>query len=129
MLNSLNHGNDLFEILIAGSNPYADRPLTDGEQFRLQHAGLDPAGAEVVVFGRVVMGGRGVWALSDTQLVLLGQRYSSSVDSIARSDIMHAERERGRYGDTVRVDTAQGRCALYAVNPVRAQQLLDELGY
>ena len=125
MLDSLTHGEDLFEILIEGANPYADGPLREGEQARLQEAGLDVAALDALLIGRVVKGGRGVWALSPTQLVLLGQRYRTSVDRVARADITHAEREAGRYGDTVRLQTRQGRWAMYGVAAARAAQLVQ----
>ena len=128
MLNSLIHGEDLFEILIEGANPYADGPLSEGEQTRLQGAGLDLAALDALAIGRVVKGGRGVWALSAGTLVLLGQRYRDSVDRIARADITHAEREAGRYGDTVRLRSAQGSWSMYAVDAVRAQSLVQQLG-
>lgn len=127
MFNSLIHGEDLFEILIEGGNPYADGPLSEGEQSRLQAEGVDPAATEALVIGRVVMGGRGVWALSAQHLLLLGQRYRTSVDRVARGDITHAEREAGRYGDTVRLQTRQGRWAMYGVDSARAAQLLQAL--
>ncbi len=127
MLNSLIHGEDLFEILIEGSNPYADGPLTEGELSRLKEAGLDPTSLNALAIGRVVRGGRGVWALSANTLVLLGQRYRTSVDRIARADIEHAEREAGRYGDTVRLRTRQGDWSMYAVDALRAGQLVQQL--
>ena len=127
MFNSLIHGEDLFEILIEGANPYGDGPLTEGEQALLQAEGLDAHSLDALAIGRVVMGGRGVWALSSTQLVLLGQRYRTSVDRVPRSDITHAEREAGRYGDTVRLQTRQGRWATYGVHAARAAQLVQQL--
>lgn len=127
MLNSLIHGEDLFEILIEGGNPYADGPLSEGELTRLKDAGLDPAALDALAIGRVVKGGRGVWALSASTLVVLGQRYRTSVERIARADIQHAEREAGRYGDTVRLRTRQGSWSMYAVDAVRAGQLVQQL--
>lgn len=127
MLNSLIHGEALFEILIEGGNPYADGPLTTGEQTLLAAEGLDAAALDALAMGRVVMGGRGVWALSSSQLVLLGQRGRTSVDRVARSDITHAERETGRYGETVRLQTRQGQWAMYGVDARRAAQLVDQL--
>ena len=127
MFNSLIHGEDLFEILIAGHNPYAAGPLSEGELARLQAEGLDAERLDALAVGRVVMGGRGVWALSPTELVLLGQRYRTSVDRIARSDIAHAEHESGRYGETVRLHTSQGTWAMYGVDAARAAQLVQQL--
>lgn len=128
MLDSLTHGEDLFEILIEGSNPYADGPLTEGETERLQAAGLDPQALDALVIGRIVKGGRGVWALAGDRLVMLGFKYRTSVEVLARQDITHAESETGRYGDTVRLQTATGRWALYGVQAQRAAQLLSHLG-
>ncbi len=127
MLNSLIHGEDLFEILIEGANPYADGPLSEGEQTRLKDAGLDLSALDALAIGRVVKGGRGVWALTSSTLVLLGQRYRDSVDRIARAEIQHAEREAGRYGDTVRLRTTQGSWSMYGVNASRASELMARL--
>ena len=127
MFDSLTHGEDLFEILIEGNNPYADGPLTEGEAERLQAAGLDPQALDALVIGRIVKGGRGVWALAGERLVMLGFRYRTSVDTLARHDITHAESETGRYGETVRLQTAQGRQVLYGVQAARAAQLLARL--
>lgn len=127
MLNSLIHGEDLFEILIAGGNPYAGGPLSEGERARVEAAGLSPDALDALVIGRVVKGGRGVWALSQGTLLLLGQRYRDSVDRVALGDITHAERETGRYGDTVRLSTRQGEWSMYAVDAARAGQLLQQL--
>ncbi len=127
MFNSLIHGEDLFEILIAGHNPYAAGPLTEGERTLLQAEGLDAERLDALAVGRVVMGGRGVWALSATELLMLGRRYRTSVDRIARSEITHAEQESGRYGETVRLQTSQGQWAMYGVDASRAAQLVQQL--
>ena len=127
MFDSLTHGEDLFEILIEGANPYADGPLTDGERERLQAAGLAPEAVQALVIGRVVQGGRGVWALGAQELVLLGQRYKTSVDRVPRSEFSHIECETGRYGETVRLQTRQGRWAMYAVDAGRAAALVQQL--
>ena len=127
MFDSLTHGEDLFEILIEGANPYADGPLTDGERERLQAAGLAPEAVQALVIGRVVQGGRGVWALGAQELVLLGQRYKTSVDRVPRSAFSHIESETGRYGQTVRLQTREGRWAMYAVDAGRAAALVQQL--
>ena len=127
MFDSLTHGEDLFEILIEGANPYADGPLTEGERERLQAAGLAPEAVQALVIGRVVQGGRGVWALGAQELVLLGQRYKTSVDRVPRSEFSHIECETGRYGETVRLQTRQGRWAMYAVDAGRAAALVQQL--
>lgn len=127
MFNSLIHGEDLFEILIEGANPHAAGSLTQSEQALLQAEGPDASALDAMAIGRVVMGGRGVWALRGAQLVLLGQRDRNSVDRVARSDITHVEREQGRYGDTVRLQTRQGRWAMYGVDAARAAQLVQQL--
>jgi hypothetical protein len=127
MFNSLIHGEALFEILIESGNPYADGPLTEDEQSRLKGAGLDPAALDAMVIGRVVMGGRGVWALAGDRLVVLGMRYRDSVDTLARADVTYAEAEAGRYGQTVRLQTRQGRWAMYGVDLARATRLLQAL--
>ncbi len=128
MLNSLIHGEDLFEILIEGANPYADGPLSEGEQSRVKGAGLDLTALDALAIGRVVKGGRGVWALAGDRLVMLGYRYRDSVDTLTRRDITHIESETGRYGETVRLQTAQGSWSMYAVDATRAGLLVQQLG-
>ena len=123
MLDTMTHGDALFEILLAGHNPYADGPLTEGETERLQSQGLSPDQTDALVIGRVVRGHRGVWALAGAQLVLLGQRYRTSVDQVARADVLRVDLETGRYGETVRLQTRQGRWAMYGVDAVRARAL------
>lgn len=127
MWHPLNHDSDLIEMLIESGNPYAERALTEGEQDRLRQEGLDPAALDALVTGRVVLGGRGAWALAGDRLVLLGQRYAYSVDTLDTDDIQHAEREIGRYGDTVRLQTYHGRLAMYGVQGQRAAQLVERL--
>ena len=75
----------------------------------------------------MVRGGRGVWVLASDRLVLLGMRYRDSVDTLARHDITHIESETGRYGETLRLQTAQGSWSMYAVDPARAGQLVQQL--
>jgi len=127
MINSLVHGEALFEILIEGGNPYADGPLSEGECARLQQAGIDPQALDLLAIGRVVMGGRGVWACQGDQVVVLGQRYATSVDRFERHAVQHAELEKGRYGHTLRMDTADQRWAMYAVGAERAQRWVHAL--
>jgi hypothetical protein len=127
MWNSLNHDSDLFETLIEGGNPYDARPLTEGEQSRLRDHGLDPAALDALVLGRVVLGGRGAWVLGGGQLVLLGQRYRGSFDALALDTVLHAEHEQGRYGHTVRLQTAQGSWAMYGVQAARAAALVQQI--
>jgi len=127
MFDSLIHGEALFEILIEGANPSADGPLTDGEKSLLQAEGIDPSALGALAIGRVVRGGRGVWALTPNRLVMLGQRQRNSIDHVAPSDITRAEHEQGRYGHTVRLQTPQGRWSMYGVDAGRAEQLLAAL--
>ena len=101
--------------------------MTDGERDRWQAAGLAPEAVQALVIGRVVQGGRGVWALGAQELVLLGQRYKTSVDRVPRSAFSHIESETGRYGETLRLQTREGRWAMYAVDAGRAQALVQQL--
>ena len=66
------------------------------------------------------------WALMG-MAVLLGQRYKSSVERVARSEFSHIECETGRYGQTLRLQTRQGRWAMYAVDADRAAALVQQL--
>lgn len=127
MIDSLTHGDDLFAILIEGGNPHADGPLTEREQSQLQEQGLDAATLHALVIGRVVMGGRGVWALGSDRIVVLGHKYRGSVERVPLTDVTHAESEQGRYGETVRLQTRQGGLAMYGADPARARRLVEHL--
>lgn len=121
MLDSLTHGDALVAILLEGGNPEANDPLSEGERTRLQTVGLDESQLHALIVGRVVKGGRGAWALAGERIVMLGQRYRTSVDTLERSDVVRIERDPGRYGVTVRLHTRTGHWAMYAVDPARAQ--------
>jgi hypothetical protein len=115
-LNSYKFGNDLTEILIEGTNPYADQLLTvaDVDSFRNELAMGEKLAAYVA--GRVVGSGRGVWVLSDTSVLLRGHGVSTATTRIRLTDITRAECEKGKYGHTLRLEAAGRKFSLYGTS-------------
>ncbi|MEY4651790.1 MAG: hypothetical protein RI884_371 [Pseudomonadota bacterium] len=106
-LNSFIHGEALAEILMEGHNPYG--------RFKLETADIDALRQQMragealqgYVVGRIVMSGRGVWAVTE-QSVLLRNASHQGVEAIALDQVEGFEAVRGRFGHTVRL-RAQGR--------------------
>jgi hypothetical protein len=96
------------EILIEGSNPEADGPLTEAETQRVR--AVLAAGEEVEAFvrGRVLRAGAGLWVLTPKRLLMLDMRGRGSTDRFALTELRALELQRGRYGHCVAVQ-AQGR--------------------
>ena len=67
------------------------------------------------VSGRIVGGGRGVWAVTNESVLLRNARWVG-VERLALSDVTGFEAERGRFGHTVRLQTAARRWSLYGVD-------------
>lgn len=114
-LNSFIHGDKLTEFLIEGHNPDARQKLpTDDVDALRQHIQTGEV-LRAYVTGRVVMSGRGVWAVTEKQ-VLIRNATRNSLAHIDVSQIAHFEAVRGRYGHTVRL-LAQGRqYSMYGVD-------------
>lgn len=114
-LNSLIHGDALTEILMEGHNPYALQKLDTADVDALRQAMQTGDTLQGYVIGRIVMSGRGVWAVTE-RCVLLRNASQTGVHTIALDQVQHFEAVRGRFGHTVRL-SAQGRqWSLYGVD-------------
>ncbi|MDI9330313.1 MAG: hypothetical protein QM527_03150 [Alphaproteobacteria bacterium] len=122
LLNSFIHGEALTEFLIEGHNPHARVKLATADVDALRQHMQTGETLHAYVSGRVVMSGRGVWALTERHLLLR----NTSQEGVIRLDVGQIERfeaVRGRYGHTVRV-FAQGRGhSMYGVDAELAQTM------
>jgi len=127
-LDCMKNGNELSELLIEGQNPYGAQPLkpADLDQMR-QH--IQP-GEQVLayVLGRVVLAGRGLWLLTDRQLLISENDTDTQVHSIALKDITHAECVKGKYGYTLRVTAADQQRSVYGASAHLAAVFYRALG-
>ncbi len=114
-LNSFIHGDALTEILMEGHNPYALQKLETADVDALRQAMQTGEALQAYVIGRVVMSGRGVWAVTERSVLLRNAR-QQGVHAIALDQVQDFEAVRGRFGHTVRL-SAQGRqWSLYGVD-------------
>lgn len=125
-LNSFIHGDKLTEFLIEGHNPEARQKLASADVDALRQHMQTGEALRAYVSGRVVMSGRGVWAVTENQ-VLIRNAHRHSLARIEVSQITHFEAVRGRYGHTVRL-LAQGRqYSMYGVDAELAHGMHDAL--
>lgn len=101
------HNEALAEILFEGHNPYALQKLASADLDALRQKVPSEDGLQAYVIGRIVLGGRGVWALTG-QAVLLCDPALRGVQRIDLAEVESFEAVRGRFGHTVRL-RAQGR--------------------
>ena len=129
-LNSLIHGDKLTEFMIEGHNPDARQKLSASDVNALRQAMRTGETLRAYALGRVVMSGRGVWAVTEQQVLML-EAGQEGVQRIEIHQLEHFEAVRGRFGHTVRI-TTQGRThSMYGVDAELAhamQVALTELG-
>lgn len=114
-LNSLIHGNALSEILLEGHNPSALQKLETADVDALRQQLFTSEALRAFVSGRIVMSGRGVWALTDRALLV----YDAALRTVQRLDMAQIESfeaECGRFGHTVRLQANGRRWSLYGVD-------------
>jgi hypothetical protein len=102
-LDFLKNGNELTELLIEGTNPYGNCLLkqVDVDTLRDHIAPEDQVLAYVL--GRVTLAGRGLWVLTDTQLLISESDSDKRVHAYKLQDISAAECVKGKYGYTLRI--------------------------
>ncbi|MEY2619105.1 MAG: hypothetical protein RL522_2107 [Pseudomonadota bacterium] len=121
-LNSFIHGDALAEILMEGHNPYALQKLDTADIDALRQQMQTGEKLQGYVIGRIVMSGRGVWAVTERS-VLLRNADPQGVQAIALDQVQGFEAVRGRFGHTVRL-AAQGRnWSLFGVDRELARSL------
>ena len=125
-LNSFIHGEAMTEILIEGHHPQARQKLTTAQADTLRPHVRAGEQLQSYVVGRIVMSGRGVWAVTGTSVVLLNESQQGAT-TLPLGSIERFEAVRGRYGHTVRLH-AQGRChSMYGVDKELAHQMHQAL--
>lgn len=112
--------NELVEILIEGTNPYATQ--------RLSHADVDTLRAHLAsderirsfAQGRCVGEGRTVWVVTSQALLVLHTGSAPVVRRIALADIEQVQLEKGRYGHGLRIAARGQRASIYGMARVGA---------
>ncbi len=121
-LNSFVHGHALAEILMEGHNPYALQKLDTADVDALRQQMQTGEKLQAYAIGRVVMSGRGVWAVTERS-VLLRNAQQQGVQTIALDQVQDFEAVRGRFGHTVRLAAQGRRWSLYGVDRELARAL------
>lgn len=127
-LDFLKNGNELSELLIEGANPYGASLLkqADVDQMRDHIQPLERVLAYVL--GRVVLAGRGLWLLTDQQLLVSEHGSGNLVHHFALGDITEAECVKGKYGYTLRVTAAGQQRSVYGASAHMAAVFYRALG-
>lgn len=102
-LDFLKNGNELTELLIEGTNPYGNCLLKQVDVDTMR-GHLSPEDHVLgYVLGRVTLAGRGLWVLTDTQLLISESDSNKRVHAYQLQDISAAECVKGKYGYTLRI--------------------------
>ena len=80
------------------------------------------------VLGRVVLSGRGLWLLTDRQLLVSENDSGTLVHHFALKDITQAECVKGKYGYTLRVTAAGQQRSVYGASSHLAAVFYRALG-
>ncbi|PIT76966.1 hypothetical protein [Limnohabitans sp. G3-2] len=127
-LDFLKNGNELSELLIEGQNPYGAQLLKQSDVDQLRDH-LQP-GERVLayVLGRVVLAGRGLWLLTDQNLLISENDSGTLVHHLALKDITEAQCVKGKYGYTLRVTAAGQQRSVYGASSHLAAVFYRALG-
>lgn len=116
IFNTLKYGNDLVEIFIEGSNPYAKQHLSaqDTEAVRK----MLPSGERIQAYaiGRVVGAGRGVWVVTEKTLLAFMQGNHPATQSWALEQLTSFEGQKGKYGYTLRAQCSGEAISMYGAD-------------
>lgn len=113
--NSFKFGNELMEVLIEGSNPYAKQLLTERDVEVVRQALAVDEKLAAYALGRVVGEGRGAWYLTSTSVLVQGAGPSPGLVRVALSDVTSMSCLKGRYGYTLSLKAAGRSFAMYGV--------------
>ena len=127
-LDFLKNGNELSELLIEGANPYGSSLLKQADVDQMRDHIQPQERVLAYVLGRVVLAGRGLWLLTDQQLLISEQDSGSLVHHFALSDITGAECVKGKYGYTLRVTAAGQQRSVYGASAHMAAVFYRALG-
>ncbi len=114
-LNSFIHGEALTEILMEGHNPNALQKLETADVDALRQAMHTGEALQAYLIGRIVMSGRGVWAVTGRSVLLRNAR-QQGVHAIPVEQVQGFEAVRGRFGHTVRLNAEGRQWSLYGVD-------------
>ncbi|PUE57383.1 hypothetical protein B9Z45_08170 [Limnohabitans sp. 2KL-17] len=127
-LDFLKNGNELSELLIEGANPYGSSLLKQADVDQMRDHIQPPERVLAYVLGRVVLAGRGLWLLTDQQLLISEHDSGSLVHHFDLSDITEAECVKGKYGYTLRVTAAGQLRSVYGASAHMAAVFYRALG-
>ena len=127
-LDFLKNGNELSELLIEGQNPYGASLLKQTDVDQLRDHVKPQERVLAYVLGRVVLAGRGLWLLTDQQLLVSEHDSGSQVHHFALGDITQAECVKGKYGYTLRVTAAGQLRSVYGASAHMAAVFYRALG-
>ena len=127
-LDFLKNGNELSELLIEGANPYGSSLLKQADVDQMRDHIQPQERVLAYVLGRVVLAGRGLWLLTDQQLLISEHDSGSLVHHFALSDITEAECVKGKYGYTLRVTAAGQLRSVYGASAHMAAVFYRALG-
>jgi hypothetical protein len=127
-LDFLKNGNELSELLIEGNNPYGARLLNSSDVAQMAPHIQAHAQVQAYVLGRVAMAGRGLWVLTDQQLLISEQDNSQAVQAFAITQLSEGECQKGKYGYTLRVTAGGQRLSVYGASAHMAAKFYEALG-
>ena len=127
-LDFLKNGNELSELLIEGANPYGASLLKQADVDQMRDHIQPQERVLAYVLGRVVLAGRGLWLLTDQQLLVSEHDSGNLVHHFALGDITEAECVKGKYGYTLRVTAAGQLRSLYGASAHMAAVFYRALG-
>lgn len=97
------------------SFPYAQQKLDSADLDALRQKLHTSDELQAYLIGRIVGGGRGVWALSGQALLILDAA-QGTVQRLDLRQVQSFEAERGRFGHTVRLQAQGQGWSLYGVD-------------
>ena len=127
-LDFLKNGNELSELLIEGANPYGASLLKQADVDQMRDHIQPQERVLAFVLGRVVLAGRGLWLLTDQQLLVSEHGSGNLVHHFALGDITEAECVKGKYGYTLRVTAAGQQRSVYGASAHMAAVFYRALG-
>ncbi|PVE06981.1 hypothetical protein [Limnohabitans sp. Rim28] len=127
-LDFLKNGNELSELLIEGANPYGAQLLKNADVDQMRDHIQPTERVLAYVLGRVVLSGRGLWLLTDQQLLVSENDSGSLVHRFALTDVTEAECVKGKYGYTLRVTAAGQQRSVYGASAHMAAVFYRALG-
>jgi len=127
-LDFLKNGNELSELLIEGNNPYGAQLLKQADVDQMRDHIQPTERVLAYVMGRVVLSGRGLWLLTDQNLLISENDSGTLVHHFALKDITQAECVKGKYGYTLRVTAAGQQRSVYGASAHLAAVFYRALG-